>query len=83
MIEKILGSLVVGVFMTVLFVFLAVFGSFIGALLACFMWNYLAPIYFTGILPAQFIHVPFFHCWMFLFMFALVFGNKASGTTGK
>ena len=50
MIEKILGSLVVGVFMTVLFVFLAVFGSFIGALLACFMWNYLAPIYFTGIL---------------------------------
>jgi ABC-type transporter Mla maintaining outer membrane lipid asymmetry permease subunit MlaE len=79
MIEKLLGSLV----MAVLFVFLAVFGSFIGAFLVYFMWNHLAPLYFVGVLPAQFIHVPFLHCWMFLFMFALVFGNKASANTSK
>ena len=68
--------------MGVLAIGTSLFISFINATIIYFVWNYLAPIYFATLLPAQFIHIPFFHCWLFLYMFALLFGAR-SGATAK
>jgi len=33
-------------------------------------WNYIAPIYLTGILPDKFISIPFKHLWVACFFFS-------------
>ncbi len=72
-VAKIIGLVVVG-FLGILFI--TCLGAFIGFLI----WNHLAPIYFTDILPKQFLHIPFFHFWGFTYL-ASVFIKSTTTTT--
>ena len=75
---KIITSLFLMVFTSILFVAAMVFSSMINAVILYFAWNFIAPIYFTTIVQPQFLHVPFLHCWVFLYIIGVIFGAKRS-----
>ena len=71
---------------------LAVFGMFLGYALMCFtgiitatilylVWNRLAPVYFVTLLPSQFMHIPWWHCFLFTWLIGCTIGRTASVKT--
>ena len=68
---------------------LAILGLFLGIFVMCFMsiinatifyyvWNILAPVYFVTFLPVVFMHISWWHCWLFMWLIGLVFGRFSS-----
>jgi hypothetical protein len=43
-----------------------------------FLWNYMAPVYFT-FLPAQYLHLPWWHCVCLLWIIQILNPFKVSG----
>ena len=66
---------VIGMFLGV---FAMCFMSFISATILYFIWNALAPIYFVTFLPAVFMHLSWWHCFMFMWLIGLVSGRFSS-----
>ena len=62
-------------------VFLVMFVVFFGGTIAWLIWNHLMPIYFTSILPAQFIHIPWWHGVLFVWLVHILFGGIKASTS--
>lgn len=81
--SKLFASLLLMPVFAAITLFGMLFISFINAVIAFFIWNHLAPLYFVNILQPQFIHLPFFHCWMALYLIGITFGPKTSSVESK
>ena len=81
--EKILTGLVVGLVAAVLIPFIFLFVGVINGTILYFTWNILAPIYFFSFIPAQLIHVTWFHSFLFTYLLAILVGNRSSVSTSK
>lgn len=57
--------------------------SMCNAVIMYFAWNFIAPRYFATIMQPQFLHVPFLHCWVFLYIIGTIFGTKVPAVKAK
>jgi len=81
--EKLIGMIVLVPMLAILAIITVIFTSFINAIIMYLAWNYIAPIYFTTIFQPQFLHIPFVHCWVFLYIIGILFGAKTASVEKK
>ena len=61
-------------------IFMIPFLATISGTIMYFLWNYMSPVYFT-FLPAQYLHIPWWHCVCLLWIIQMLNPFKASVST--
>lgn len=70
--EKFILMGVMGIFGLCFTIFMLFFMAAVSATVFYFVWNTLAPIYFVTYLPAVFMHIPWWHCFLFMYLLGLL-----------
>lgn len=81
--DKIIAGVIIGIVGMFLATFLLLFFSVINATIFYFVWNALAPVYFATALPAVFMHLSWWHCFLFMWLLGILRGPSASAKAEK
>lgn len=81
--EKLIAGLILVPLGIAFTIFSMLFVSMITATIVYFIWNTLAPVYFVGLLPAVFISIPWWHCFLFMYLLGILRSRGATTEVSK
>lgn len=81
--DKFITAIIVGMFAALALPFLMLFASLLTGTIFYFTWNTVAPIYFAGIIPTQLLHFTWWHSFLFMMVWGLLFRPISTSSTTK